>query len=231
MTGGRDPPAFDSIFGPRDVCCGTMRAVAILPFLASLAAAQAQYPSGNPGYPSYAWPPGYSGYGAPGYPGYGAPGYSSYRVPAAPSAPSYAANAAPASLARAIVDAHNAVRARVGDPPLVWSAQLAAVAQEWANRLIATATFAHRPDSRYGENLYSISGGAASPGQVVAAWADEGRGYDPNRNTCAGVCGHYTQIVWRATRSVGCGVATDPEREVWVCDYDPPGNVVGYRAY
>ncbi len=183
-----------------------MRAVAILPFLASLAAAQAQYPSGYPGYP---------GYGAP----------------VAPPAPSYATNGAPASLARAMVEAHNAVRARVGDPPLIWSAQLAAVAQDWANRLVATGTFAHRPDNRYGENLYAISGGAASPGQVVATWAGEGRGYDPSRNTCAGVCGHYTQIVWRSTRSVGCGVATDPEREVWVCDYDPPGNLVGFRAY
>jgi len=130
-----------------------------------------------------------------------------------------------------MLEAHNAVRARVGVPPLAWSAQLAAVAQDWADRLIATRTFAHRPDDRYGENLYAISGGAASPAQVVAAWAEEARGYDPRSNTCAGICGHYTQIVWRATHRVGCGVATDPEREVWVCDYDPPGNVVGFQPY
>lgn len=72
---------------------------------------------------------------------------------------------------------------------------------------------------------------AASPGQVVGAWAAEARDYDRRRDTCAGVCGHYTQIVWRATRNVGCGVASDPEREIWVCEYDPPGNYVGYRPY
>ena len=186
---------------------------AVLPVLLSLIAtsAQAQYPYGYPG-------------GGPYPPPYAQP----YVAPYVPPPP---ANGPPASLAREMLEAHNAVRARVGVPPLAWSAQLAAVAQDWADRLIATRTFAHRPDDRYGENLYAISGGAASPAQVVAAWAEEARGYDPRSNTCAGICGHYTQIVWRATHRVGCGVATDPEREVWVCDYDPPGNVVGFQPY
>ena len=84
----------------------------------------------------------------------------------------------PASIAQAMLDAHNAIRARVGVPPLVWSDQLAQVAQDWANHLIATGSFRHRPDNRYGENLYSISGGAVSPAQVVGYWAREARGYD-----------------------------------------------------
>lgn len=184
-----------------------MRAVFTLLLVSSTSVALAQYPYGYPSNTPYRQP---------------------YHPPYAPSGPG---DGPPASLAREMLNAHNAVRARVGDPPLVWSAQLAAVAQEWADRLIATGGFAHRPDNRYGENLYAISGGAASPAQVVDAWAEEARDYDARRNTCAGVCGHYSQIVWRATRSIGCGVATDPEREVWVCDYDPPGNVVGYRPY
>ena len=40
-----------------------------------------------------------------------------------------------------------------------------------------------------------------------------------------------TQFVWCKTHAVGCAVATDPRREVWVCNYDPPGNVIGYRPY
>ncbi len=138
---------------------------------------------------------------------------------------------APVSLGQAMLDAHNAVRARVGVPPLVWSTQLAEVARDWANHLIATGSFDHRRDSRYGENLYAISGGTASPAQVVAYWADEARGYDIRSNTCRGVCGHYTQIVWGKTHAVGCAVATDLRREVWVCNYDPPGNIIGYRPY
>ncbi len=127
--------------------------------------------------------------------------------------------------------AHNAVRARVGDPPLVWSTRLAAAAQDWARRLIFTDSFMHRAADPYGENLYAISGGAASPWQVVQAWAAEVRSYDVQSGTCSGMCGHYTQIVWRTTRYLGCAVAGDPEREVWVCEYDPPGNIVGVRPY
>jgi hypothetical protein len=45
-----------------------------------------------------------------------------------------------------------------------------------ANHLIATGSFGHRPNNRYGENLYSISGGAASPALMVSNWAREARG-------------------------------------------------------
>jgi hypothetical protein len=45
------------------------------------------------------------------------------------------------------------------------------------------------------------------------------------------VCGHYTQIVWRNTKSVGCAVARGKGVEVWVCNYDPPGNYAGQRPY
>jgi len=135
------------------------------------------------------------------------------------------------SMSQAMLDAHNAVRARVGVPPLVWADELAAVAQGWANHLIATNAFSHSPNNRFGENLYTITGGTASPANVVGMWADEARGYDIRSSTCSGVCGHYTQIVWGETRAVGCAVAANPYREVWVCDYDPPGNVIGYRPY
>jgi uncharacterized protein YkwD len=130
-----------------------------------------------------------------------------------------------------MLEAHNDIRARVGVSPLVWSAHLAEVAQDWAAHLIATGGLFHRPDNRYGENIYAISGGFASPAQVVASWADEARAYDIRSNTCAGTCGHYTQIVWKKTREIGCGIATDRRREVWICNYDPPGNVVGFRPY
>jgi hypothetical protein len=33
------------------------------------------------------------------------------------------------------------------------------------------------------------------------------------------------QIVWAKTRAVGCAVAKCPRRGIWVCNYDPPGNV------
>lgn len=143
------------------------------------------------------------------------------------------AEAVPASssLAREMVASHNAVRERVGEKPLKWSAQLASVAQQWADRLIENGQFVHSHNPKYGENLYEIEGAMATPAEVVRAWAEEVRDYDYQSNSCRGVCGHYTQIVWGETREVGCAVVRAGKREVWACEYDPPGNWVGRKPY
>jgi len=138
---------------------------------------------------------------------------------------------AQSNLEREMLAAHAAVRARVGLPPLAWSERVAAHAQVWADALLARHQFAHTPKSPFGQNLYEIRGASASSAEVVKAWAAEAREYDYNSNQCRGVCGHYTQIVWAGTQAVGCGVARGGGREVWVCDYDPPGNWVGRRPY
>ena len=130
-----------------------------------------------------------------------------------------------------MLSAHNDVRLHAGVPLLAWSNRLAAHAQDWANTLLSRRQFFHRPNPRYGENLFEIVGATASPAQVVHEWASEARDYNHRSNTCRGVCGHYTQIVWRDTKAVGCAVARSGGREVWVCNYDPPGNWVGERPY
>jgi pathogenesis-related protein 1 len=139
------------------------------------------------------------------------------------------------TLARDMLAAHNEIRARVEVPPLRWSDRLAARAQDWASHLLQERQFYHRPHPAFGENLFEISGGRATPADVVGDWASESRDYSYRANACNGVCGHYTQVVWSSTREVGCAVARDSgretSREVWVCNYDPPGNWVGERPY
>ncbi len=127
----------------------------------------------------------------------------------------------------------NSARAAVGEQPLVWSTGLADVARQWANHLIATGAFKHHVGGHYGENLYDITGGTATPRHVVSAWVDERRDYDVRTNSCSGDtdCGHYTQIVWSRTRAVGCALAANSNRQVWVCEYYPAGNIIGYRPY
>jgi pathogenesis-related protein 1 len=134
-------------------------------------------------------------------------------------------------IAQEMLTAHNSVRASQGVPPLRWSDELAEYAQKWANALIASGKFAHHGNSPYGENLFEISGGSATAQDVVLAWAAESKSYNYRNNTCSGRCGHYTQLVWRDTKMVGCGMARDSRREVWVCDYEPHGNIVGERPY
>jgi pathogenesis-related protein 1 len=134
-------------------------------------------------------------------------------------------------IAHEMMTAHNSVRARLGLPPLSWSDELAEYARKWASTLIARGEFSHSGSSRYGENLFEIAGASATADDVVAAWASEAKSYNYRNNTCSGRCGHYTQIVWRDTKLLGCGVARNRMREVWVCDYEPPGNIVGERPY
>jgi pathogenesis-related protein 1 len=135
------------------------------------------------------------------------------------------------SSSQEMVNAHNALRGRLKLPPLVWSDQLARYAQEWANRLAITGQLSHRSNPVYGENLFLVHGADAEPAAVVAAWASEARSYDYRNNSCQGRCGHYTQLIWRNTKRLGCGSASRNGTQIWVCNYDPPGNMVGERPY
>ena len=66
-------------------------------------------------------------------------------------------------------------------------------------------------------------------------WASERADYDYTHNSCAKgrICGHYTQVVWRTTTTVGCAIAVceDTSEQVWVCHYQPPGNWIGKKPY
>ncbi len=136
-----------------------------------------------------------------------------------------------------MLEAHNEWRSRVGVPPLSWSEDLADYAEQWAQQLADRGfDMEHRPNNRYGENIYWSAGRSASPTDVVNSWGEEVADYNYQNNTCDGVCGHYTQVVWENTQEVGCAVVrgTHPEyrtQEVWVCNYNPPGNYVGERPY
>lgn len=147
-----------------------------------------------------------------------------------------------------IVNAHNTVRQRDGvTPNLRWAEDLAAFAQEWANTTrTKPCNLDHRPNKTVGENLYWASpttwsdgtteAQTITPTQVVNSWASEKQYYDYDSNTCNAPpgesCGHYTQIVWRNTTEVGCGMAICPDKgQAWVCNYRPGGNVSNQKPY
>jgi hypothetical protein len=45
------------------------------------------------------------------------------------------------------------------------------------------------------------------------------------------VMGHYTQMIWRNTKTVGCGKAVAFGRTCVVCRYSPPGNYIDQMVY
>jgi pathogenesis-related protein 1 len=141
-----------------------------------------------------------------------------------------------------IVNAHNAWRKLVGAPALTYSDTLAASAQAWADHLKATNNCSmQHSNGAVGENLYWAGAWSNGPAQtvssqaVVDSWASEKANYTYATNSCAAgkVCGHYTQVVWKNTTAVGCGMAVcdSPKNQVWACQYSPAGNYVGQSPY
>lgn len=147
---------------------------------------------------------------------------------------------------RELTEAHNRWRADAGVDALAWAADLADVAQGWADRLSTHGgcRMSHSRNPALGENLFWASALRWSDGrrepqsigasQVVDAWGAEKGNYNPDRNRCrfGRRCGHYTQLVWKASTEVGCGMARCPDQsQVWVCNYRPAGNRRGARPY
>lgn len=156
------------------------------------------------------------------------------------AAPGLMGAVAPANLESRLLAAQNRERAAMGVEPLRWNPQLARDARGWADRLAATGAFAHAPtDPRnpQGENLWAGTRGRYAAEAMVDAWAREKRtfkpGVFPNNSLTGRVAdvGHYTQLMWRDTRQVGCALASGAREDVLVCRYSAAGNWVGEKPF
>jgi len=152
----------------------------------------------------------------------------------------------PAELA-GITLAHNEARAAVDTdtplPAMEWDPSLAETAAAWAamcrDQDVPIGLIDHNPGRSdghpqyVGENIYG-SGGTATPQKAVALWMSEKPNYNYDTNTCTGdTCGHYTQVVWRASVKLGCAIGNCPDHNTpssIICDYMPGGND-GNRPY
>jgi uncharacterized protein YkwD len=152
-----------------------------------------------------------------------------------------------------VTAAHNAIRGDLDLPPLTWSDDMAALAQDWAETLTdSCGSLMHRPNNRYGENIAARGASGNIPAmtgpEAVTEWAKEVDCWtygafmrtDSCNTACtdalnASGCGHYTQLVWEGTQEVGCGYAKCQDGQfsvdLWVCNYNPPGNVIGRNPY
>jgi pathogenesis-related protein 1 len=139
------------------------------------------------------------------------------------------------------LDFHNKVRKDVGTEPLQWSNELATYAQAWADNLASrNCAFEHRsssnsPDKKsYGENIFWGSGSMYNALDASKSWYSEIEQYVHGilTNDNWSVAGHYTQMVWQNTTTVGIGVATCANGAIIVvANYNPPGNYLGQKAY
>ncbi|KAG0169760.1 hypothetical protein DFQ30_003266 [Apophysomyces sp. BC1015] len=126
-----------------------------------------------------------------------------------------------AGSAKNILRVHNKYRAKHQAPPLRWNTTLAKYAQKWSNR----CEFKHSMGD-YGENL---AYGYPNWGSVVSAWYSEVKDYDYSNPGFSGKTGHFTQLVWKSTTEIGCGVKTCANlngAKLYTCSYLEFGNMV-----
>jgi len=124
-----------------------------------------------------------------------------------------------------ITRAHNAYRSAVNVPALSWDADIAALAQAWADT-VATGgcTIAHNPDFADFSWAENVAGGSAltSPAQAVNLWGAEKVYADPVTGQCPQtqflLCGHYGNMVNPMSSRIGCGMNNCG---FWVCNYAP----------
>lgn len=121
-------------------------------------------------------------------------------------------------------------------PALQWDPSLAATAAAWVAMCQNTDGSPQIMDHNagrstghpfyVGENIFASSGSATAQG-AMNSWGAEKPNYNPTTGACNGTCGHYTQVVWRATLKLGCARGNCPSIQypsTIVCNYGPGGN-------
>jgi len=133
---------------------------------------------------------------------------------------------------------HNDIRTPLGSPKLTWSSSLASSALKWAKELARMKTLQHSTNRVHvGENLSYTATKANSIEVLIQMWIDEKKYYThkpyPNCSKTGdkGDVGHYTQMIWKDTTEVGCGLATSSGKDYIVCQYATSGNRSGKLAY
>lgn len=130
---------------------------------------------------------------------------------------------------QAVVEEHNIKRAlHVDTPPLVWDDTLAQFAEKLAAQYSCYSGELHHSGADYGENLalgYSATG-------AVDGWYNEIKSYNYSSSAIQPATGHFTQVVWRDSKRVGCAIryCNSYWGNYMICEYDPSGNYLGEFA-
>ncbi|XP_016348830.1 uncharacterized protein LOC107693824 [Sinocyclocheilus anshuiensis] len=122
---------------------------------------------------------------------------------------------------------HNAYRKQHGAPPLTINKNLCRSSQEWAEYLLSISTLMHS-SGEYGENVYYAWSSASkrlTGREAVESWYSEIKDYNFSRPGFTSKTGHFTQVVWKDTKEVGVGLATDGNTTFVVGQYLPAGNI------
>ncbi|XP_077988363.1 Golgi-associated plant pathogenesis-related protein 1-like [Glandiceps talaboti] len=138
------------------------------------------------------------------------------------------------NLRQDVLKCHNKYRSKHSASSLKLNDSLNKTAQDWAEQMAKSDRFGHRPNGKYGENIYyamnSRGLGTLTGQSVVQSWYDEIKNYNFKRGGFSSGTGHFTQVVWKGSKELGLGFAPSRNRaNTWyvVANYNPAGNVQG----
>ncbi|KAJ0797553.1 putative CAP domain-containing protein [Helianthus annuus] len=136
---------------------------------------------------------------------------------------------------QAILDAHNKVRKEIPSlEPMTWNATVAKFAEEYASERKKDCALQHSDTQIYGENI-ATGAGKMTILDAINMWCSEKDNYDYETNTCGPgkACGHYTQVIWKNSTTVGCALSHCVKNDgiFIICNYYPPGNYIDTKPY
>ena len=120
-------------------------------------------------------------------------------------------------------------------PKLAWNEEIAKFSQNWCDRIRDNKRFEHSLERGYGENIGYLNTESqedreAAAGKIVTTWYDEISLYDYTAPGSSARTLHFTQIVWKTSTQLGCGISFGTKgihnyKVTWVCcNYSPAGN-------
>ena len=136
-----------------------------------------------------------------------------------------------------LVNLHNTLRQKHKSPSLTKSTEVAKFAQQATDHCAQLGKLEHTyhtyKSTTIGQNLY-LASWAPSADDVVQSWYYEEEphyDYDKGQSKDGAVTGHFTAMVWKSTKEVGCaytlGKWGNYNGYYVACEYYPLGNMQG----
>jgi hypothetical protein len=144
--------------------------------------------------------------------------YSTYGTPGCGQTPSSVSDI------QEWLNAHNKYRCLHGVSPLQWSNTIAANAGAWAAKCLW----------QHSSNPENMAAGFGTISDMVEMWYGEEKNYNYSKPGFSMTTGHFTQVVWKTAKQVGCGYCPNCVvntsigscNGIFVCQYDS-GNMIG----
>lgn len=152
-----------------------------------------------------------------------------------------------------ILKRHNELRALHGVEPLERDTDLETISQQYADKTLAQNLWlVHSENTKGGEAIgeniavsyNSIPITSYSGTDATNQWYNEIANYDFDTgkkiNESGKAIGHFTQVVWKTSKKIGCGAIETTEKistagGTWytatiICNYYPAGNYIGQNV-